>query len=66
MTYLQDILVNSHKEYGSDGHFLMGLRPLHEIEPIPDTAKGARNLRLVRSWPRAKLITITLLKKHSN
>lgn len=29
-------------------HFVIGLGPYYEMEPIPDTAKVTKNLRLVR------------------
>lgn len=37
-----------------------------ELEPIPDTARVAKNLGLARAGPTGKANTIALLKKCSN
>lgn len=60
-TYLQDTLVQQcHKCYG-DKHFLCGFK-IYEMEPIPDTIKVAKKLRLEK--PRGK--TSIWLKEHSH
>lgn len=49
---------------GITNHFLTGFKTdCVRLEPIPDTGKRDKNLRVDRSWLKGKPTTVLLLKK---